>query len=681
MTVCIHRPVAFSYPRCGVGPGLRLLALSLACAVLASAARAEEATPDRSRDLTDLSLEELTNVEVTSVSKREEPLAAAPAAIGVVTNEDLRRYAASSIPEALRLLPGLHVGQVSSSAWAVSARGFSSVQSANLLVLNDTRSVYTPLFAGVFWDVQDVLMEDVQRIEVIRGPGASLWGANAVDGVINVTTKSAKDTQGTYFEGSGGTVHRAEAAIRFGGQLADNLHFRVFAKGLSDTGLYNAQGRADDNWKLGHFGFRADWEARKSDLVTVQGDIYSGDIGQVVPSVFIIGRPNPAGRLVAQVAGGNVLARWTHDFDATTQLQVRAYYDGTHRDDPTFLDNLDTLDFDVQQGFRLPLRQDVLVGLNFRAMIDHDRGKGLFALDPQDSTDTVVSGFLQDQIALLDSLKLTLGTKLEHNDFSGFEYQPTARIAWNPLRDHTIWAAASRAVRVPTRLERDLDIDVTDPTQTPVIKFLGTRSFGAEHLYAYELGYRFAVARALQADLAGFYDVHRRLASLEFGSEFIDPRTGQDVIPLFNRNLTNGIGKGVEASLIVTPARGSRFVANYTYTLLTLTLRGDDLNHGILFQGATPRNQFSLQSFLDLPYRLQLDLFFRYASTLTASSQLFAGQDTPAYATADARISWHPMDPLELSLVGRSLLQGHHREFPGGAEVERAVFAKIAGRF
>ncbi len=290
-------------------------------------------------DLAELSLEELSDIEVTSVSRREEPLADAAAAVAVVTSEDLRRSGATTIPEALRLVPGLHVAQLNSNLWAVSARGFSSSTSAKLLVLSDTRSIYTPFFSGVFWDVQDFLLEDVDRIEVIRGPGGSLWGANAVNGVINITTKSAKETQGAYFEGGGGNVERGFGAVRYGGQLAEGAWFRVFAKGFDRTGQFNPAGPANDNWKLGHFGFRADWQPDGNDSLTLQGDLYAGDIGQNQSSVQVGGRPGPTGKLVANVAGGNVLARWSRTLGEGSDLIVRAYYDGTHRDDPAFLDN------------------------------------------------------------------------------------------------------------------------------------------------------------------------------------------------------------------------------------------------------------------------------------------------------------------------------------------------------
>ncbi|HEX9579093.1 MAG TPA: TonB-dependent receptor plug domain-containing protein, partial [Myxococcales bacterium] len=298
------------------------------------------------RDLTELSLEELTRIEVTSVSRKEEPLADAAAAVAVITNEAIRRYGARTIPEALRLVPGLHVAQVTSSAWGVSARGFSSVNSAKLLVLSDSRSIYTPLFSGVFWYVQDLLLEDIDRVEVIRGPGASLWGANAVNGVINITSKSARDTQGAYFEGGSGTTERGFGAVRYGGDLAPGLWFRVFAQGFDRAGEFGPPDPAGDDWKLGHFGFRADWEPDAKNTLTVQGDAYAGDIGEVRPAIIVGGRPGPTGKLVLGVAGGNLLARWTHKPASDSEIQVRAYYDATHHDDPAFLDNLDTFDFE-----------------------------------------------------------------------------------------------------------------------------------------------------------------------------------------------------------------------------------------------------------------------------------------------------------------------------------------------
>jgi iron complex outermembrane receptor protein len=633
------------------------------------------------RELADLSLEELSNIEVTSVSRREEPRADAAAAVAVVTGEDLRRSGAATLAEALRLAPGLHVGRIGASRWAISARGFSGTSAGKLLVLSDTRSIYTPLFSGVFWDVQDLLLEDVERVEVIRGPGASLWGANAVSGVINVVTKSAKETQGAFFEGGGGSAERGFGAVRYGGQLAEDVHFRVFAKGIDRAGEFNPHGSASDGWKLGHLGFRADGRLDAKNAFTLQGDVYSGDMGQVVPSVIVSGRPGPTGRLVAGVSGGNLLARWIHALAAGSDVQVRAYYDSTRRDDPTFLDTLRTVDLDLQHRFPLPPRQELIWGATYRSMSNRNRGKILFELEPSGSRDDLFAGFVQDQIDVLDSLRVTVGTKLEHNDFSGFEYQPTARVAWRPHSGQTLWGAVSRAVRVPTRLERDVHIDASDPAQDPVVRLVGSDGFSSERLLAWELGYRWQVEHLLLLDLAAYYDVYSGLASLEAGPPFTDPRSGQTVIPILNENLTDGVAKGGEATLTVSPARSWRLTANYSFVRLTLDPKGQDLNRGRLLAGATPRHQVGVQSFLDLPGHLQLDLLFRWASSLPSSAEMSPGEDTPAYATFDARVAWNGWQRLELSLVGRNLLEARHREFPGGTKLERAVYAKVAGRF
>jgi iron complex outermembrane receptor protein len=636
---------------------------------------------EEARDLTELSLEELSNLEVTSVSRREEPLADAAAAIAVVTGKDLRRSGATSIPEALRLVPGLHVARLTSNIWAISSRGFSSGNSAKLLVLSDTRSIYTPLFSGVFWDVQDYLLEDVDRIEVIRGPGGSLWGANAVNGVINITTRSAKETQGAYFEGGGGTEERGFGGVRYGGQLEPGLFFRVFAKGFDRGGGFASDGSGDDRWKLGHLGFRADWELGGKDKLTIQGDTYTGDIGQTQPAVQVGGRPGPSRPLIVGVAGGNVLARYTHAFSPGADFEIRAYYDATHRNDPTYLDDLHTFDVEFQHRFQLPLRQEVIWGLNERWTDDITHGKDVIALEPADSKDNLVSGFVQDQIALLDNLKLTVGTKLEHNDYSGFEYQPTARLAWNPFQRQLLWGAVSRAVRVPTRLERDIDVLITPPGQTPAIKLLGNHAYGSETLLSWEGGYRWAIRPGLSVDLAAYYNQYHGLDSLELDRPFTDP-AGQTVVPIVNKNLAEGVTKGGEASVTFEPLRSWRMVGNYTWIVVTIDPRGgQDLNAGANASGLTPRHQVGLHSYLDLPGRFQLDAFFRYATALIATARLPPGLNVPAYATVDLRFSWQALQRLELSLVGRSLLQAHHLEWPGGTEVERSAYLRVAGRF
>lgn len=627
-----------------------------------------------------LSVEELMNVEVTSVSRSRETLAGAAAAVAIVTNDDIRRSGALSIPEALRFVPGLHVARTTADSWAVSARGFSGVNSEDLLVLTDTRSVYTPLFSGVFWDVQDLLMEDLDRIEVIRGPGAALWGSNAVNGVINILTKSAADTQGAYVEAGSGNEERVTGGARYGGKFGDSSYYRVFGKYLDQKAGLDPPGTGPDGWHLGHVGFRTDSKLSTADALTLQGDLYDGRMGQVSPAVSIIGRPGPALPLVAALGGGNLLGRWTHTYDEQSDLQLRLYYDRTHRNDPTFVDNLDTLDLDLQHRFPWFDRQQVTWGLSYRSMQDRNSGKGIFALNPPDSHDRLVSGFVQDQVSLRDSVRLTLGTKLEHNDFSGFEVQPSLRAAWDLSSTRTLWGAVSRAVRVPTRIERDVSIYANNPTSNPVLILQGNPNFHAEEMRAFEVGYRWQTRPDLSLDLASFYDRYRGLASLEVGTPYVDGTTGQTVIPIINRNLTDGWTTGFESLITYSPRSYWRVSLDYSYLDMSLEPHGRDLNRGVLAEGATPRNQVGVRSWLDLPASLELDAQLRALSAVRSIATGMAGQGVPGYEELDLRLAWHGFRQMELSLDGRSLLHDQHLEFGEPLQrsaVRRSVYARI----
>src|SRR5688572_8830822 len=329
------------------------------------------------RELKKLSVEELMTLDVTSVSRVEEQLRGAPAAVTIVTAEDIRRSGATTVPETLRLVPGLHVARRSSNSWVVAARGFSSVNSEKLLVLSDTRSIYTPLFSGVLWDTQNYLLQDIERIEVVRGPGATLWGSNAVNGVISINTKSARDTQGLYVETSGGTEERFSVATRYGAAITDRAFYRVFGRYFDRTTALPTAGSGADDWQTGHGGFRLDWDVTARDSVTVQGDVYRGDVGLVSPSIMVTGRPRPEGPLRALVGGGNVLSRWRRKLAASSELQFRAYYDRTHRNDPMFTDDLHTVDIDLQYRRPLP-RQELTWGASYRLMAHRNTGKGVF---------------------------------------------------------------------------------------------------------------------------------------------------------------------------------------------------------------------------------------------------------------------------------------------------------------
>ncbi|HEV8331883.1 MAG TPA: TonB-dependent receptor [Steroidobacteraceae bacterium] len=654
----------------------------LLCSVEPAAASQDGASTTGA--LKHLSIEELMDIEVTSVSRAPETLNSAAAAVSVITNEAIRRSGATTIPEALRGVPGLHVARRNSDSWAVSSRAFSSINSEKLLVLSDTRSIYTPLVSGVFWDVQDYLMEDIERIEVIRGPGASLWGSNAVNGVISITTKHARNTQGTFLSATVGTEELGSAAARYGGRFGESGFFRVFGQYSDRAASFKPRSPTSDDWRIGHAGFRADWDASSSDALTLQADLYSANIGQYGPGVSIIGRPGPSGDLEVHASGGNVLGRWRRDLGGGSDLQLRAYYDNTHRNDPSFRDDLETFDLDLQHRYVPSARHEIVWGLNYRVSDNDNRGKGVFALDPQDSRDQLFGGFAQDQFAISDALRLTVGTKLEHNDFSGFEVQPTVRLSWDVAPRQNAWAAVSRAVRVPTRLERDIAIEVTPPGSNPRGVLLGDDEFDAEELLAYELGYRWQPLDALGLDLALFHNRYEGLASLEFGTPTLDPQTGVVTVPVVNRNLTDARSQGAELLATFWARDNWRLIGSYSYIYLDMQPHGGDLNRAVFLEGATPRQQFSLRSLLDLPGRLQLDAQFRHSAALERLPGTVDGAGIDGYSELDVRVAWQASEHLELSLVGQNLLHDHHLEFGTPAtrgEIERSVYGKAAWRF
>jgi iron complex outermembrane receptor protein len=656
-------------------------AIALALGSLASPGPPAHAKVDQLEELKRMSVDQLLDLEVTSVSRREEDLRKAAAAVAVLSSADLRRSGANSIPEALRFVPGLHVARQNSTSWGVSSRGFSSVNSEKLLVLSDTRSIYTPFFSGVFWDVQDYLLADVERVEVIRGPGAALWGSNAVNGVVNITTRSARDTHGDYLEAGIGDFDRFWLGARHGGETAGGKHFRVFGRYFDRAATDNDLAASEDDARLGHVGFRMDWGDANDASWTVQGDGYRGDIGQLAPAVQLAQRPGPVGQLTAEVSGGNLLARWRRRSGEHSDLQMRAYYDYTRRDDPTFVDTLHTVDLDLQQRFTALARHEIVWGVAGRLTANTNQGKGVFALEPESSDDLLWSGFIQDQISLSDSLALTLGTKLEHNDFSGFEVQPSIRAAWAPNASHSIWAAVSRAVRVPTRLERDVFIDASDPAGNPVLRLQGNRDFDAERLIAYEAGYRWQAGPQLWFDLALFHNDYDALVSLELGTAYVDG-TGRTIIPIQNRNLGSGHSRGAELLVEWQPLDYWRLSLSHSAIELDLESTGLDLNNHVWLDGATPRGMTGLRSLLTLG-DFEVDAQIRHHTRLRRLPVDPSGEGIDAYSSLDLRLAWNLAPQWWISLVGQNLLDDEHVEFgtPNArGELERAAYLKAEWR-
>lgn len=638
-------------------------------------------------DLTELSLEELMDVQVTSVSKRAEPISAAAAAVFVITQEDLRRSGVTSIPEALRMVPGLEVARIDASKWAISARGFNGRFANKLLVLIDGRSVYTPLFSGVFWDVQDTLLEDIDRIEVIRGPGATLWGANAVNGVINIITRPARETQGGLLAAGGGSEERGFAALRYGGAFGESSFYRVYAKAFErDSGERVTGGAGGDDWSARRAGFRLDSKPSGGGDWMVAGELYDGEAGETL-TLQSLQAPLP--RTVdgeEEISGGHLLSRWQRTLSEASDLKVQLYYDRTERVAPLLDEDRDTFDAELQHGFSRGVRHRLLWGLGFRRTADDLQGSEMLSFSPAGRTDDLASGFLQDEITLRpDRLWLTLGSKVEHNDYTGFEVQPNLRAVWIARPHHTLWGAVSRAVRTPSRAEDDLRLDgqVLGPGQVSpgappaVVSTFGDRGYRSEELVAWELGYRAGLSPGLFLDLATFYNVYDRLRSARAGQPFLEiAPTPHLVVPVRLGNELEGETYGAELAADWRISRRWRWSAAYSF--LSVQLRqsgGDDLD-----LEADPRHQLFLRSSVDLAHGVALDVALRHVDELESL-------DVDRYTTFDLRLGWRPRPGLELSLAGQNLLEGAHVEAVSEAipthptAVERGVYGKVEWRF
>jgi iron complex outermembrane receptor protein len=671
----------------------KLLGLILGLLIaIAPAINADEATPtvpsDASKTNSEvlatykkMSLEELMDQEVTSVSKAPEPYREAPAAIQVVSGDEIRRSGASSIPEALRLADNLDVAQGSSSQWSISARGFNPAGfSDKLLVLMDGRSIYTPLLAGVIWNMQDYLLEDIDRIEVISGPGGTLWGANAVNGVINITSKSAKDTQGLYVEAGGGTWLQDFTGIRYGGMLASNVYYRVYGKYFNrEAEVYADGSSANDSWNRGQGGFRIDADGSPQNQFTLQGDIFAGNNDSV---------PGGEGTATANgtSGGGNVLGRWTHTYGDDSSMSLQLYYDRTHLAAPfqafapfavppgTLYDDLDTADLDFQDRFPLGTWNRIVWGLGYRFTHDDVRDAPLVAFEPNTLDQNLFNVFGQDEIKLRENVFFTIGTKLEHNDYTGFEVEPSARIQWNVTDKQMLWGAVSRAVRTPSRFDRDL----FEPSPS-YGTFLGTSNsmFQSETVIAYELGYRAELGKKVSGSLSAFYNDYDHLRSLSF--------TPVTVLPVFHANNLQGDNYGFEFSADYQILDWWRLHGGYDLLEETIWIKHGqaDVNGG-LNETADPQQQVFLRSSMDLPWRMEFDAALRWIDTIHNNNGATPGT-VPAYAEMDLRLGWHATKNVEISIVGQNLLHDQHAESgfagPTQEQIERSVYGKISCRF
>ncbi|HEX7028568.1 MAG TPA: TonB-dependent receptor [Gammaproteobacteria bacterium] len=599
-------------------------------------------------DITRLSIEELLNVKITSVSKRPEQITHAPAAVYVLTSEDIRHSGVTSVPEVLRLVPGVHVARIDANKWAVSIRGFNGQTANKLLVLIDGRSIYDPLFSGVLWETKDVMLENIERIEVVRGPGGTLWGANAVNGVINIITKNARQTQGGLVAAGAGTEERF-INWRYGYELAENHYIRVYGKGFEkDPGF--VEGGADDRSSMGQAGFRYDGTLTNSDTLMIRGDFYDGSFGY----------PDEAARGEREGKGGNLLGLWARPLDNGGGMSAQMAYSHTELDDPVLGEVRDTYDFEFQHDLPRIGDHEIIWGVTYRRTHDDIRSSSLLGLTPDHRTDSVTGLFVQDDIALSRSVYLTVGSKFESNDYTGSEVQPNIRLAWRINSTDTFWAAVSRAVRTPSRLESDFVIQMPDGST-----FAGGGNMDSEELVAYETGVRFNLTKELYMGVTAFYNEYDRLFTVE-GSTL--------------GNRAGGNTSGVEVAAVYVPAASWKISVGYSYLNMNLKLDRDSLDDPSTRIAGTEGQNPEHQAFVRLGTRLfkhyELDVAVRYVDELPALN-------VPSYTVADLRLARRINDNLELSIVGQNLFEDRHFEWGGNqvTQVEDSMHIKILYNF
>jgi iron complex outermembrane receptor protein len=669
----------------------RLLALTLVSTGGAAWGQAQQSEPtSQGRDLTQVSIESLMNMEVTSVSKKEQKLSRIASAIFVITQEDIRTSGATNIPDVLRLVPGLDVAQINGNAWEISSRGFNAQYADKLLVLIDGRTVYSPVFAGVYWDVQDVPLEDIDRIEVIRGPGATVWGANAVNGVINIITKSARETKGGLLTAGGGTYEPGFGVAQYGGNLGQATSYRVFSKGFDYNSFPSLSGQnGHDGSDLLHGGFRVDSTLSKQDSLTVQGDLYEGHEEDIVNNTILT---PPFGEVVTEstsLSGGNVLGRWNHTFSPHSDTNLQVYFDRAARNSILYGESTNTSDIDFQHHIGWGSRHDFVWGVGYRYISYATTGSVYTSFIPPSGGFQLFTSFVQDEIALKpDRLYLTIGAKLEHNDFSGFEFQPSARIAWNVTKSNMVWASYSRARRTPNPEDRGLNVGFAAfPGQggLPVLlTLLGSPDTVSENLNAFEVGYRAQLRANISLDLSTFYQRYGDLRTLEPGAPFLElnPPPPHLNVPLIFANKMHGESHGIEMAVNWKVTDRWTLSPGYAFEGIHLHTNPGSLDTTSVAAGQdnTPDHQVQLRSNLALPRRLEWNTSVYFVGRLET-------EQVPSYTRLDTGLTWRGSERLALSLVGQNLLKDHHLEASSSDQgelsglVKRSVYVKLTWQF
>nr|WP_320014016.1 TonB-dependent receptor [uncultured Desulfobacter sp.] len=618
-----------------------------------------------------MDLANLMDVQITSAGRKSQILSDVPAAVYVIHREKILDSGATSIAEALRLVPGLQVARINANRWAISSRGFNGSFANKLLVQIDGRSVYTPSYSGVYWDLQHVLLEDVERIEVIRGPGATLWGANAVNGIINIITLPASDTQGGLVSLGTGTHEKLMASARVGTKLNTDTYARFYAMGNDRNSFVKATDGSDgnDGWKNGQAGFRIDGDKGIRHTWTLQGDIFQVDSEQDVTPP--LSPDNYSFVDSVKSHGGNILGRWTLKNSKHDIWTVQAYYDFNTRDEFSLDQTHHTFDMDFQNRFQPARSHDVVWGMGYRMVRDDFSNTFQVQMIPETQTTHLFSGFAQDEITIIDDLLwLTIGSKIEHNDYTGLEIQPNARILWRPVKRHSFWASVARAVRTPSRMEFSGKI-------LQGISLNGNPEYDAEKLIALETGYRYAAGKNFSTDISLFYNRYTDLGGLV---------EGENPLGLDFANNMKGNTYGMEVAVTWLPVEWME--TEFTYSYLQMDITGDEYSKKII-EETSPSHQAGLRLGIDLTKNLRLNLWARYTGkikfveTINTDNYLHVIDDT---VSLDANIRWRINDNIDLTVAGQNLLDGDFMEYGSDSyltpiEIQRTLYAKITWRF
>lgn len=634
-------------------------------------------------------------VNVSSVSRNKQKLNEVASAIFVITQDDIRRSGVTSIPEALRMAPGVQVGRISTDKWAVSIRGFNGFSSSKVQVLVDGRSDYSPLFAGTLWAQQDTLMEDIERIEVIRGPAASVWGTNAVNGVINIITKSASNTQGTFLTAGGGSFERGFMSARHGGKFNEKTPFRIFAKGFSRDSTRSLSGADNhEQWHSARAGFRVDHN-RGSDQFTLQGELFYNALGQTIDK-NTLDLPTITGEAQRNnQKGGYLRFRWDRTFSDKSSLWLQAAYDRNHYQLlPISKYEAESVDVDFQHNFPLLDKHNFTWGAHYRANRNKVVDSEAITFDPRQATNHFFSGFVRSDIVLIpDRLLFAIGTRVDHNEFSGLEVQPNARLTWIPDNKNSVWMAVSRAIRTPSRSEHDAHINLGLKTGLPgnssfpisSLSFIDSNGkFGSEKLLAYELGYRHQFSSQASIDVAGFVNDYSDLRDFSFGALSFSTGLPQHlIVPVTVNNKASALTYGFEVSTDWNPLDRLRFQGSYSYLKMDVSSNEAFKTFDPLTGGAdkvSPQHQLSVRSSYDISNRLQLNLWLRYTSRVEF-------YNIPDYVTMDAKLAFKPVRNIELFLVGQNLFSENHREYVSdiipstAARLPRGIYVGAQWRF